>query len=200
VLLAYLAGSAWWLPGTFTRPIGRTLTGAALLVLLLAAAIVGDAPTQLARMRIADGVDGVSQRLRTMRRTLAPPDHRTGARSPVYTPLLEYIGRCTPADAKLWTLTFAPELFFYSGRSFAGGQVSLSPGYFTSERDASLMLDRVSRENVPLVIMDSQTQDEMLRDYPRIGAYVTTHYREAARFPISREKSFVVLLKQRTAC
>jgi hypothetical protein len=200
VLLSYLAGSAWWLPGGFTRPIGRALTGAALVTVLLAVGIVGDVPTQLGRMRIGDGVDGVSQRLRTIRRTLAPPDHRTGTRSPVYKPMLEYIGRCTTADAKLWTLTFAPEVFFYSGRSFAGGQVSLSPGYFTSERDASLMLDRVSRENVPLVIMDSQTQGEMLKDYPRIGAYVMANYREAARFAISNEKSFVVLLKPRTSC
>jgi hypothetical protein len=200
VLLSYLAGIAWWLPGVFTRPMGRTVACAGLFALVMAIGIVGDVPTQLARTQIADGVDGVRQRMRTIRRTLAAPDHRTGPRSPVYTPMIEYIGRCTAPDAKLWTLTFAPELFFYTGRSFAGGQVSLSPGYFTSDRDTSLMLERVSRESVPLVIMDSQTQGEMLKDYPRIGAYVTANYRETARFAISHQKAFVVLAKNGTTC
>ena len=200
VLLSYVAGIAWSFPGVFTRPIGRTCACAGLLALLVAVGIVGEVPTQFARMRVADGIDGMRQRLGTIRRMLAAPDHRTGPRSPVYKPMIDYIGRCTAPDAKLWTLTFAPELFFYTGRSFAGGQVSLSPGYFTSDRDASLMLDRVSHENVPLVIMDSQTQGEMLKDYPRIGAYVTANYREAARFAISNEKSFVVLARHGVKC
>ena len=60
------------------------------------------------------------------------------------------------------TLTFAPELFFYTGRQFAGGQATLSPGYFTTEQDADAMLKRIAAQDVPLVIMDSQTQQEML--------------------------------------
>ena len=106
---------------------------------------------------------------------------------------MEYITRCTPPGARLLTLTFAPELFFYSGRGFAGGQVSLSPGYFVTDQDASLLLQRVAKEDVPLVILDSQTEREMIDGYPRIGAQVTQHYREVQRFPISAEKSFVVL-------
>jgi hypothetical protein len=115
--------------------------------------------------------------------------------------VVEYIVRCTLPSARLLTLTFAPELFFYSGRGFAGGQVSLSPGYFVTDRDASLLLERVAKEDVPLVILDSQTEREMIDGYPRIGAHVTQHYREVQRFPISAEKSFVVLAhNDRPAC
>jgi hypothetical protein len=79
--------------------------------------------------------------------------------------------------------------------------VSLSPGYFTTERDADALLTRVAGENVPFVIMDSQTQQEMLADYPRIGAHVTRHYHEAERFAISGDKAFVVLAQnEKPAC
>ena len=79
--------------------------------------------------------------------------------------------------------------------------MTLSPGYFTSEQDADELLKRVSAEDVPLVILDSQTQQEMLDDYPRIGAHVRQHYHEAERFAIAGDKSFVVWTENgRRAC
>ena len=63
------------------------------------------------------------------------------------------------------------------------------------------MLKRIAAEDVPLVIMDSQTQQEMLDGYPRIGAHVRRHYHEAERFAISGDKSFVVWVENgRPAC
>jgi hypothetical protein len=86
-------------------------------------------------------------------------------------------------------------LFFYTGRAFAGGQVAMSPGFFASEQDAALLLTRLSMEDVPLVIADSQTEREMIDGYPRIGAHVTQHYHEVQRFPISSDKAFVLLAR-----
>ena len=201
LLVSYLAGVAWWSPGTRApRIAARSATVAIIVLVAGSAAALGDARTQFQRTRLADGLGGLSYRVRTIRRTLAPPDQRTGPRSPIYQPVVDYITGCTPPDARLLTLTFAPELFFYTGRAFAGGQVSLSPGYFASDRDASLMLARLSRESVPLVILDSQTEQEMLTDYPRIGAYVKDHYRETARFPISAEKAFVLMARSDAHC
>jgi hypothetical protein len=196
LVLAYLVGLIWSAPGTrMTRVVFKGAAVVALVVVAGSAAVLGRAADQLERTQVAAGVSGLQQRLRTIRRTLAPPDQRTGPRSPVYQPLLDYITRCTTADDRLLTLTFAPELFFYSGRLFAGGQVSLSPGYFTRDRDASLMLARMSHERVPLVIMDNQTQREMLSGYPRIGSYVAAHYQTAIVFPLTSEKAFVVLAR-----
>ena len=189
LLLAYLAGLVWLRPGIAQR----SLVVAALLAALASAASLGSAWDMLGRTQLADGVSGLRDRARTIRRRFAPPDQRTGPRSAVYQPVVEYIARCTAPGARLLTLTFAPELFFYSGRGFAGGQVSLSPGYFVTDEDATLLLSRVAREDVPLVILDSQTEREMIDGYPRIGAHVTQHYREVQRFPITDEKSFVVL-------
>jgi ABC-type thiamin/hydroxymethylpyrimidine transport system permease subunit len=206
LLTAYLGGLAWFRrrrqPEKERRLIAqRVLVVIGLLAMVGGAASLGSMWDMLGRTQLADGVAGLRERARTIRRRFSPPDQRTGPRSPVYQPVVEYIARCTPPDARLLTLTFAPELFFYSGRGFAGGQVSLSPGYFVTDRDASLLLARVAKEDVPLVILDSQTEREMIDGYPRIGAHVTQHYREVQRFPISAEKSFVVLAhNDRPAC
>jgi hypothetical protein len=200
--LSYLLGLAWSAAGEgWYRHARRGLVLAALVMVLASAASLGGAWEAIARTQVARGPSGLRERARTIRRRFAPPDQRTGPRSPVYQPIVAYIVRCTAPDARLLTLTFAPELLFYTGRQFAGGQVSLSPGYFTSERDADALLARVSSEDVPLVIMDNQTQQEMLHDYPRIGAHVVQHYHEAERFTISADKSFVVLAQNgRPAC
>ena len=202
LLLSYLGGLAWSAAGAGRyRYAQRALVLAVLAMVVGSAASVGAATSALEHTQIARGVAGVRERARTIRRRFAPPDQRTGPRSPVYQPVIDYIVRCTPPDARLLTLTFAPELFFYTGRGFAGGQATLSPGYFSSDSDTKLMLQRITAENVPLVILDSQTEREMLDGYPRIAAHVTAHYREAERFAISTDKAFVVLARtDRPAC
>jgi hypothetical protein len=90
-------------------------------------------------------------------------------------------------------LTFAPELFFYSGRGFAGGQVTVTPGYFATDEHATLMLARLARENVPLVIMDSETQGEIGIHYPRVMQHVSARYQEVSRFPVGTGKELIIL-------
>jgi hypothetical protein len=193
LLLAYLSGLAWRGPRrTHVRAACRVAVALALVVIVAGAAAVGEASTQVERMRVAEGIPGIRARLRTLRRTLAPPDHRTGPRSPLYQPLVEYITTCTPPTSRLFALTFAPELFFYTGRGFAGGQVAMTAGYFTDDRHVALVLERLSHEDVPLVIMDNETQDEMLR-YPRYGAYVGARYHEIGRFGVGVGKDFILM-------
>ena len=209
LLIAWLGGLVWqatpaglgWRAMASMRPtVVRRVAVAVVLVMILAAtAAVGDASTQIERTNIAHGIDGISLRLRTIRRVLSPPDQRTGQLSSAYRTLVTSLARCTSPGSRLLTLTFAPEIFFYTHRGFAGGHVSFSPGYYTSDRDATMLLQRVSSEDVPFVILDSQTEGEMLGDYPRIGSYVHTNYHEAWRVPLTSEKAFVVLARNGSA-
>jgi hypothetical protein len=209
LLIAWLAGLAWQatLAGLGRRAtasrrptVVRRMAAACVLVMILAGtAAVGDASTQIERTHIAHGIDGINARLRTIRRVLAPPDQRTGQLPPAYRMLVTSLVRCTSPGSRLLTLAFAPEIFFYTHRGFAGGHVSFSPGYYTSDRDATMLLQRVSSEDVPFVILDSQTEGEMLGDYPRIGSYVHANYHEAWRVPLTSEKAFVVLARNGSA-
>lgn len=209
LLTAWLAGRIWHMRSTgmdwraslsIRSTVVRRLAVAVVLVMIVAGtAAVGDASTQIERTNLANGIDGISLRLRTIRRVLSPPDQRTGRLSPPYRTLVTSLVRCTSPGSRLLTLTFAPEIFFYTHRAFAGGHVSFSPGYYTSDRDATMLLQRVSSEDVPFVILDNQTEGEMLGDYPRIGAYVRANYHEAWRVPLTSEKAFVVLARNGSA-
>jgi hypothetical protein len=200
MLVAWFAGLGWRAAATVRPTVVRRVAVAAVLLMIAGGtAAVGDASTQIERTNVANGIDGISQRLRTIRRVLSPPDERTGQLSPPYRTLVTSLARCTPPGSRLLTLTFAPEIFFYTHRGFAGGHVSFSPGYYTSDRDATVLLQRVSSEDVPFVILDSQTEGEMLGDYPRIGSYVRSNYHEAWRVPLTNEKAFVVLARNGSA-
>ena len=109
VLTAYLAGRAWRAAARSRAVWGWRAGVAAMLVLIVTAAgSVGEASVRVARTGATEGIDGVRQRLRTLRRTLSPPDHRTGPLAPAYQPVVAYIRKCTGPDARLLTLTFAP--------------------------------------------------------------------------------------------
>jgi hypothetical protein len=200
LLMAYLAGLAWRSPRASEASrgaLGRTLTqramvSVALVLVVAAAAAAGEASTRAERMGVYEGAAGLRARMRTIRRTLSPPDHHTGKRSAAYAPLIDYLTSCTSPDSQLLTLTFAPEVFFYAHRAFAAGQVSLTPGYFVDDRNVGLMLERMAKQDVPLVMMDTETRQEMTQ-YRRLGSYVEARYHEIGRFPMGPGKEFILL-------
>jgi len=101
--------------------------------------------------------------------------------------------RCTAPSSRILGLTFAPEVFFYADRAFAAGQVALTPGYFVTDADAALMLDRLAGEDVPLVMLDSESRDEVALDYQRVMAYVHDRYREVGSLPLRGDTRLILL-------
>ena len=192
LLIAYLAGLAWRSTTGANQVWRRAMVAFALVLVVAVAASAGEASTRAERMGVYEGAAGLRTRMRTIRRTLSPPDHHTGKRSAAYGPLIDYVTTCTSPTSQLLTLTFAPEVFFYTHRAFAGGQVSLTPGYFVDDRNVGLMLERMAKQDVPLVVMDSETREEMLQ-YPRLGSYVEARYHEIGRFPMGPGKDFILL-------
>ena len=193
VLLSFLAGRAWYASGPLpARAARRLLVSVALVALVVVSAAVGEAGERLERTGAGAGVEGVRVRLRELRRVVLPASRRTG-RLGDYQPIVDYLDRCTAPSSRILGLTFAPEVFFYSGRAFAGGQVTLTPGYFVTEADAELMLDRLASEEVPLVILDSDSRDEVTLDYPRVMAYVHDRYREVGSLPLRGDTRLILL-------
>jgi len=160
------------------------------------AAALGPIEEHLSEAGVLDGPAGVQRRWTELHEGFRAPAERTGAVSEPYQRLVEYVSSCTPAGARLFAMTFAPELFFYTRRGFAGGQVSLTPGYYVTDRHANLMLERLAREDVPLVILDSETEREMAQGYPRVAQYVAAAYQPVGEFPISGDKRFIVLAER----
>jgi hypothetical protein len=198
-LAAFFAGRAWnaRLPLPL-RLAGRTMVVATLLCLIVGGATLGGAAQRIGRLGLGDGVEGLGRRAAAVRSGLAPPRHRTGDRLlPEYAGMVDYIRTCTPEGTRLFVVAYAPEILVNSGRAFAGGHGALAQGSFIDDRNAGLMVDRLSREDVPLVVLDSQTRDEVTRQYPRVMEYVFRNYHDVARVPVGVDKFFDVLAENR---
>jgi hypothetical protein len=97
-------------------------------------------------------------------------------------PVLDYLRRClSPADRVLVTW-FAPEYFVFSGRGFAAGHALFYPASFATDRDQTLMLDRLSRESVPIVLVNQDEHEAFGRAFPRLAEHIRTHYTVRASF------------------
>jgi hypothetical protein len=196
--LAFVAGTLWAAAGSLMlRWTSRASAAALIVVTLSAAAALGPIEERLPETGVFDGFAGMKRRWTELHDEFRAPARRTGNVSDAQQRVVEYVSSCTPQGARLLAMTFAPELFFYTGRGFAAGQVTLTPGYYVTDRHATLMLDRLAREDVPLVIMDSETEREMGQGYPRVSQYVSEAYHRVAEFPISGDKTFIVLGERR---
>jgi hypothetical protein len=197
VPMSMLLAVAWTLPGLVQRRMLRwtSRVGVAALILsaAVAAAALGRVGERLDEARLLDGRAGIAERLAELRQEFAPPARRTGTVSAATRRLVSYLGSCTPAGSRILALTFAPELFFYADRPFAAGLVTLTPGNYASDRHVTMMLERLMHEDVPLVVLDSETEQEVRAGYPRMTEHLAARYRTAGSFTVSGAKRFIVL-------
>jgi hypothetical protein len=162
------------------RPVAAVagLVGAALIALVTvqSAWAVVNLGDRLAQAGVPRGVGGI---LRSARSVVQAWDGRSWA--PYWPqgeepPVLDYLRRClTPGDRVLVTW-FAPEYFVFSGRGFAAGHALFYPASFATERDQAQMLDRLSRDSVPAVLINTREHEAFVRAFPRLAEHIRTHY------------------------
>jgi hypothetical protein len=191
LLLPFIVVSAWTMarPGVW-RAVARVAAAVLLVLTVWGSAAAGSFGERIAETNVRRGLEGIRARTAEIREELAPPHERTGR---IDVPIVSYLRDCTPPGGRLFTLTFAPELFFFAGRGFAAGHESLLPGLYETPGHSTQMLERLSAEDVPFVIMDSETEQEISMTHPRVVEYVRQRYREVARFPAGSEKRLIVL-------
>ena len=195
LLAAFLAGALWRSRGPY-RYAARLAAVMLLTTGVTSSLALGAVGEQMIELRAGAGIAGLRQRVDEVRSELVPPLDRTGRISDEYRRLVDYISACTAPTARIFTLTFAPELFIYTGRGFAAGQVAMTPGFYRTEHDASLMLSRLKAQDVPIVVMDSETAGEIEAGYPLIVAYVRQRYDQVDRVRIGEGRDFLVLARR----
>ena len=193
LLLAFLAVMPAAASSRMLRWTGRSAGAALLLATLALAAALGPLDEHLPETRMLDGWRGISDRRAELAEEFRVPSDRTGAVSDSYRTVVSYLRSCTAPAARVFAPTFAPELFFYSRRGFAGGMVSLVPGTYVTPRHSRLMLDRLRREDVPLVILDNETEREIREGYRALGDYLSVRYHQIGTLPLSGEKRLIIL-------
>jgi hypothetical protein len=155
-----------------------------------AAAGAGSFGMNLRQTGISNGWAGVVARTFEIRERYVPPYERTGFKPNGMT---SYVLECTEPRSRILAMTFVSQLFFNTHRGFAGGHDVLWPYTYMSDRQTTQTLQRLSHEDVPLVILANEDEAEMFDTYPRITAYVKQRYHEVGRFDAGQAKTFIVL-------
>jgi hypothetical protein len=91
-----------------------------------------------------------------------------------------YLNACTTPNDRILIQSYLPQVLAIARRAFAGGHADLRPGFFESEDAQQLTRQRLSRQSVPIILLD--TDDSLrsfYRSFPIITAYIDQEYRQA---------------------
>jgi hypothetical protein len=126
-----------------------------------------------------------------------PSNRRMGARGQYWHPPADAIRARVHSPGRSSAGGAFPELFFYSERGFAGGQVYLLIDWHSSVRDQRLTVARLSSERAPVVIVDVSTRDLVWAHFPVVADYVGEHYVQVAESTFGGDTEYSVLSDRR---
>ncbi len=137
--------------------------------------------SRLERAGVLDGPTGVWEQLGIVNRGLRrrPIDEFAPPGSTGLPALARYLLDCTSPSDRVLVTWYAPDVFFYAERGFAGGQTFLIGEWHASVADQRLTLERMQRQSVPIILARRDRVDLFRRDFPLIYDYVQTRYRLA---------------------
>lgn len=92
--------------------------------------------------------------------------------------LVEYLRRCTQPDDRVLATWFVPQLYFFSGRGFAGGMVVTFGGHWSEPDRQHHIVAKLQAESVPVVVFQDDGS-EFRATYPIVDEYLRAHYRSA---------------------
>jgi hypothetical protein len=79
---------------------------------------------------------------------------RVGEKTPGndYVRLVEVIDEQTKPGDRILAVPFLPTLYYFTGRRFAGGQMLVAPGYFSTEADQRRLVQTLANQGNPTII------------------------------------------------
>jgi hypothetical protein len=155
-------------------------TGLAITLLALTGLSVASLPSarlQFQRLLtpLSDSEE-TADRVRDVLETIQAPGMRseTGIRSDLLA-LARYAQACTKPSDRLLVTWFAPEMYFYAKRGFAGRQIFWFPGFYSSPEDQDRILASLRAHPTPVAI---HRTDHWLsvRAFDRVQAYLAERY------------------------
>jgi hypothetical protein len=192
-LLAWAAWRMWTLSG-IARFVVRPVTVAVLLLTVASAIAYGHVTTRVSGVGV-DGpinfvrrLSGVGVLYSTRPLDLYAPPGATGLAR-----LSRWLNECTSDTARVTLIGFEPQVFFLSERGFAGGLAFYDLGWNSAEDDQALVIERWSRQEVPVVLAMDSEWGSFSRDYPAIRGWIDAHYDVVAHSAFAGGKPLTVL-------
>jgi hypothetical protein len=80
--------------------------------------------------------------------------HRLDEKDPAneYVQLVRYIDAHTAPGDRILAVPFMPTLYYFADRQFAGGQMLVAPGYFSSDADQRRLVQTLREQGNPMII------------------------------------------------
>jgi 4-amino-4-deoxy-L-arabinose transferase-like glycosyltransferase len=194
---AWLAARALQIPGTWRR---RLAVAAVAIVALIAAnsvRAIGSVAENLNRTDIGRGLAYAPTLLQQRTAGLQDrfsPRHVPSGRVPAMIPFFQYLDRCTTIEHRLFVAGYAPEIFTYARRLFAGGHGQFIQGYQVSDRTLQQIVERLQRQFVLFALMLSDEESGWRAESPLVDTYIRANFAPMAEIPVDEYRTVRVLV------
>ena len=163
---------------------GRLRLGAAVLlgVALLAVVVEGNVWNRLYATGVISAPRTAVSRVETQWAALHTwPWERFWPQGPL-APSVRYLHQCTAPDDRILVTWFAPEIFTFADRGFAAGHAFFTRTHFVSPDYQAAMLERLSRQRVPVALINLEQRSWFSTRFSGIDAYLNEVYAVAGTY------------------
>lgn len=168
-LVAPIILLAWW-TGVGLRGARKGVLAALLLLLIgRSVAVVGNTA---ARLEGPEDLATVGHQL-----WASPPFDGWAAVGSAKYEAVRYVRTCTGENEPLLVLWFAPDLYYYADRPFAGRLGFYMEGYWTSPVHQRLNVAAIDRDRPTIALIEAGRETTDLYTYPMVLDYLDRHYR-----------------------
>ncbi len=188
LLGAWLLGLAWRV--RTPRPaavILRTVSAGIVAVTAVAIWHVGDVSDKLDEVGVFDDLEHVQEHLAAVMQAITQPEmdvRKLPSRvSAGLVPFFHYLERCTASNDRLLVSGPYPDVFVLGRRGFAAGHIAFLEGWYTSDADQALALQRMRDQSVPFLVLPLDDQPTFERNFPQVLAHVQSRYEPMADLP-----------------
>jgi len=201
LLGAWLLGLAWHFRGPLAAAVLLRAVAAGIVVLTSVAIWrVGDVSDKLDEVGVFDDLEHVQEHLAAVMQAVTQPEmnaRKLPSRvSAGLVPFFHYLERCTASSDRLLVSGPYPDVFVLGRRGFAAGHIAFLEGWYTSDADQALALERMRRQSVPFVVLPLDDQETFARNFPKLLAYVESVYEPMADLPADGLKGIRILVER----
>jgi len=168
----WIGGSREWGPTRIARIIALAVV---LLLVTRSVVVAGGVP---AAGDFAAPYSGLWKQLST-----SPPFDAWPAGGSAKYRVVKYVRECTDANEPLLVLWFAPELYYYADRPFAGRMGAYMNGFYTSDTNRRQNIAALERDRPAVAILEAGREQTDLATHPSVLAYLAANYHELGRVP-----------------
>ena len=90
--------------------------------------------------------------------------------------LVKYLRECTAPTDRVLATWFAPDIYFYAKRGFAGRMAAMFGGHWSEPRFERRSVEALASQSVPVIVTRTVDQGLLEDDYPLVTAYLREHY------------------------